>query len=410
MNAENAPPPNRRRRQLVLSGAALLGLLHGCGGGGGGDDAASNSAAQSAQPDATGAGNTPLSLSLAEYGGVPGADPAVIRSAFDQAFDRLKSAGGGSLNVAAGIYDLGNYATDTSAISVVNLRNVQISAYGARLTMTTTAVATPGFLHIWNPSNVTIAGMSFHDAGTDLSVDWRGAICIQVSCTVPSSGIRTIDCVAENVLTFVKSYGAYELTNMDIQGTVRDSYYGANINYNGRGSTCRLSCEHVKRGFLGFGAQDWNIEINCIGGRNGSNGFIALVATPDAPVTDCDIVLTCSGHLSPYSAMVHFDHQGDAEIPQYFRNIGADLTLDNVIVSPETLFLFDAHSTAGAPPSTVRTWEDIRLSGKIAGNFTGMVLKNPSISNGVTNAINISPALAAFQDLRTLPAYIKIAA
>lgn len=409
MKAEKTPLPNRRRRQLVLSGAALLSLLHGCGGGGG-DGAASSSAAPAAQPDAAGIDNTPLALSLAEYGGVPGADPAAIRSAFDQAFDRLKNAGGGTLNVAAGTYDLGSYANDTSAISVVNLRNVQISAYGARLTMTTTAVATPAFLHIWNPSNVTIAGMSFHDYGTDLSVDWRGAVCIQVSCTIPSSGVRTIDCVAENVLTFVKSYGAYELTDMDIQGTVRDSYYALNVNYNGRGSTCRLSCERVKRGFLGFGAQDWNMEMNCIGGRNGSNGFVALVATADAPVADCNVVLTCSGDLSPYSAMVHFDHQDDADIPQHFRDISADVTLDNVAGSPETLFVFDHHSAAGTPPTTARTWENIRLSGRIAGNFTGTIVKNPSISNGAKNAIQVSPALAAFQDLRNLPAYIKIAA
>src|SRR5689334_8851776 len=52
----------------------------------------------------------PDKVSLATYGGMPGANPDILKRAFSQAFSALKEKDGGTLLVPAGLYDFGRYA------------------------------------------------------------------------------------------------------------------------------------------------------------------------------------------------------------------------------------------------------------------------------------------------------------
>jgi hypothetical protein len=347
-------------------------------------------------------------VSLSDFGGVPGAGAAAIISAFNQAFSRLKSLGGGTLNIASGTYNFGSYSSAANAVAVSGLNNVLISGYGAQLVMTTTATVMPVFLHFDNPTNVTIAGLSFYDYGADVSVNWKGAVCLSVNTSTACSGFKTIDCTADHVVTYFRSYGNYTLTGCDINATVKNAYYAINPNFNGRYSSCNVTCDRVRRGFIGYGARDWNITMRCnsAAGVLGSNGFIDLIPDPGNPSDNCNVNLTVTGSTSPYGALVHFYHQSDATVAQYMRNVKANVTLDNAS-GTATVFLFDHELTTGVVSSTIRTWEQMTLTGGVIGSYTGPIIRNPSRSIGSTNLVQVSTAWTAHQDMSTLPAYFK---
>lgn len=347
-------------------------------------------------------------VNLSDFGGVPGAGAATIISAFNQAFNRLKSLGGGTLNVAPGTYNFGSYSSAANAVAVSDLKNVLISAYGAQLVMTTTATVMPVFLHFQNPTNVTIAGLSFYDYGTDVSVNWKGAVCISVNTSYACSGFKTVDCTADHVVTYFRSYGNYTLTGCDIGATVKNSYYAVNPNFNGRYSSCNVVCDRVRRGFIGYGARDWNITMTCnsASGVLGSNGFIDLIPDPSHSSDNCNINLTVTGNTSPYGALIHFYHQHDATVAQYMRNVKANVTLNNASGSA-TVFLFDHELTSGVVSSTIRTWEQMTLTGGVVGSYAGTIIRNPSRSIGTTNSVQVSTAWTSRQDISTLPSYFK---
>ncbi len=351
-------------------------------------------------------------LNLADFGGIPGASGAAIIAAFNQAFSLLKTLGGGSLVVPPGTYNLGTYADGIYLIGVSELQNVEISGYGATLEMTTAAPTITVFFNFRNPSNVTFKGLSFYDHGADLSVTWRGAVCFDVYTTRPCSGFRTVDCSADHVHNFFRSFaqGAdkYTLSGCDLHATIKNCYYGLNLKYNGRFSRCDISCTAVRRGFIGYGMKDWDITMRCDSSNEalGSNGFISLVNSTGDFSENCSIRLAVTGSTYPYSALIHFYHQapGDSE---YFRYIRADAQLDSNVEGDATLFLFDHALLTGIAPTTLRTFDEIYLTGAIAGTHAGKIIDNPSVSVGKPNAIWLSSVLSGQQDLSQLPAYIK---
>ncbi len=412
MSEINSKTVNNQRRKLLLGSlaAGAAGLLQACGGGGAMEAEASSQSTMLAGSTVVTPSSVPANqVRLADYGGVPGASSSAIISAFNQAFNQLKNLGGGTLLVGAGKYNLGNFSSAANAISVSDLQNVLISAYGAQLTMNTTAVTMPVFIHFQNPNNVTIAGMSFYDSGTDLSVNWRGAVCLSVNTTYARSGFKTVDCLAENVVTFVRSYGEYTLTGMDIHGTVRNAYYGVNPNRNGRFSKCDVTCDRVRRGFLGYGARDWDITLSCtsVSGALGSNGFVDLIPDASSPSQDCTIKLTVTGNSNPYGCLIHFYHQGTTSAAQHMRNVKAHVTLNNATGSAP-VFLFDHEPPTGVVSSTIRTWEQMVLTGSIVGSYAGPMIRNPSISTGSTNSVSVASNIAALQNMSALPKYFTV--
>jgi hypothetical protein len=405
---------NSRRRGFLartgaLAAAAAVPMLN--------DNACASDGPLAAQHDHAGAppktspGMLSHHVSLSDFGGYTSAGGAAIIQAFEHAFDHLKRQGGGSLTIPPGTYDLGTHAEGIYLIGVKDLQNVEISGYGATLEMTTAVRATTVFFSFLNPSNVTVRGLSFHDCGTDLSVDWQGAVCLDVLTTRPCSGFRTVDCTADHVVSFFRSLAGgaekYNLTGCDLHATVKNSYYGINIQYNGTHSRCDIACIAVRRGFIGYGMKDWTITMRCESNNwaKGSNGFISLITFTEDATENCSVRLTAIGSTNPYSALIHFYHQevGDH---QTIRNISANVNL-NRATGWATIFLFDHALKTGVTSTTSRTFEHITLTGTLARNYAGKVIANPSVSTGVTNEIKISRYLVQARELARLPKYIS---
>jgi hypothetical protein len=381
---------NKYRRQLLLCTAGLLAAT---------------------APQAPRAQIPSNQVNLADFGGVPGASATVIISAFHQAFDLLKSLGGGLLTIPPGTYDLGTYAEGIYVIGVRDLQNVELSGYGATLEMRTAARTTTVFFSFLNPSNVTVRGLSFYDHGTDLSVNWQGAVCLDVLTTRPCSGFRTVDCTADHVVSFFRSLASgdekYKLTGCDLHATVKNSYYGVNMRNNGNFSRCDINCIAVRRGFIGYGMKDWTIAMRChsTDEAGGSNGFISFIAFTGESSENCETSLTVTGSTSSYSALVHYYHQAEGE-SEFFRNMKADVRLDNPM-GAATVFLFDHALESGVIARTQRTFDKIVLTGTVVGTYTGKIIENPSISIGTPNDIAISSDFTGGLNMSELPSYVR---
>jgi hypothetical protein len=383
------------RRKLLLAGGSIL-LQPFC-------------AAAGSPPRAKNRGQ----LYLADYGGVPDASPSTILNAFNQTLFRLKRLGGGTLFVSPGVYNIGNFSGG-AAVSVSDLQNVFISAYGAQLTLTTTTVTRPTFLLFTDPNNVTIAGLGFKDFGTDLSVG-KGAICIDVHSTRPRSRFRTVDCVADSVITFFNSQmsgeNAYTFTGFDIHATVSNLYYAVNPNRNGRFSKCNVTCRNVRRAVVAYGARDWDFTVNVNRTTGlGSNALVALVPFPDAPVRDVTVNLTATGNLSGYTSLVSFYHQGPAASFAYARNAKVKIAINNATAPANTVVTFTAEppGTGAIQSSTICSWEKVEISGSVVGSYSGAIVKNPSVSTATTNSILVANNLAAYQNMKALPCYFRV--
>ena len=373
-----------------------------------------------ASPESLAAITTPApvpanQVNLADFGGVPGASSATIINAFNQAFTKLKSLGGGTLFVTPGVYDLGSFTTNATAVRIADLQNVIVSAYGAHLTITTNTETRvyPVFFRFLNPNNVTIVGMSFRDFGLDLVVKRKGALCLVVETTRPCSGFKTVDAVAENVLAFLSSEQSshqYTLQGFDIHATVRNSYYGVNVNYNGRFSKANITAHNTRRAFISYGARDWDVTVHgsADGVALGSNAFVELVPDGTSPVENVNVNLTMTGDVRAYSGLVHFYNQGPLTAPSYTRNVKANVVLNNVTGSSD-MFIFDhEYPVRTINSSSPHTYEQVTLTGSIVGTYAGTIISNPTISTGSTNSIKVASTLASHQNMSALPSYFQV--
>lgn len=406
---------DRNRRRLV-GGAVLAGLLSACGGSGDdGQDAAGPSSTPPPTPGAQPGGTT--RISLAESGGVPGASPEVLRNAFARSFSQLVASGGGELLVPSGVYDFGSYSTDADIVSAENLRNVRINAHGAHFVATSAADVTPYLLRFKNPENVVIAGARFSDLGYDPQVNWRGMHCVRVEATRASSGFAMIDCQAENVVSLFYSdqtSNRFLLTDVDIQGRLKNAYYGVDTLYVGDNVKVNLRCEDVRRGFISFGARnaDVDIQLTCNNEFEGSNGFVALICegASAGDVENVSVRLDISGAVS-HRGLVHFYHQ-QSEGLGAMRNIDARISANNLRSGRRAVrvdaFIFDHELPNGRILSTTtREWDRIFLHSSGVGSMPGRLISNPSVSTG-TGGIFISRSLAPLIDLSGLPNYFRI--
>lgn len=404
---------DRRRRRLSF-GVATAFLLQACGGGGGDSGAASTpaSGAGAANPPANGPGT----LSLADFGGTPGASAETLRRAFSDAFAKLAAADGGTLTVPPGVYDFGDFGAETDIVVAEGARNVTVSAYGATFRVNTTANVIPTLFLFSNPENVTFAGASFNDIGFNPNVDWRGMYCVRVGASRASSGFRMVDCSANGAvgLFAFQTRGAakYLMRDIGVQGTVTNAYYGANLTYAGDNANVDLVCQDVRRGCIAYGLRNAAIRIKMTqsAAAPGSNGFISLACEGASAgnVENVSIQLDASGNVR-HRALVHFYHE-QSEATGTMRNLDATVTVNSTKLDgmPADVFTFD-HELPGATiaGSTARTWEDITLEGSVTGGLAGRIVDNPSVSTG-PSAIYIDRSLAEQTDLSTLPGYFRI--
>lgn len=351
------------------------------------------------------------SVRLADYGGVPGAGPAVLRNAFAQAFEALRAQGGGTLLVPAGLYDFGRYANSTSIISGNDLSDIAIFAYGATFKANTTARAMPHMFYFFNFHNITIAGARFTDSGFDPSVNWKGMYCAGIQASKASSGFRMVDCHAENVVgLFAANNNAATrdyIADVSIQGVVRHAYYGVGASFIREQVRVNLVCHNVRRAFIASGLK--NAEIHVVGSSTadwpGSNGYVSLVSGGAAMgnVEDVRVTVDASG-AGIYGGYVHFYHQGP-EAEGYMRNIDATVNVTNVSSAPN-LFIFD-HEVNGILSRTARIWDEIYLHGSVTGRFAGRVISNPSVSS-FQGTVHIDANLASPAKMQGLPAYFRV--
>jgi len=323
-------------------------------------------------------------VSLADFGGVPGAGRTILASAFSRALAALERRGGGILLVPPGLYDFGSHADPAYIILCRNVRNVAISAYGATFMATTSAQVVPNMFYFFNFSNVTIAGASFIDPGFSPWVNWRGMYCVGIQADQASSGLRMVDCYAERVVGLLASNNNTSsqryLSDISVQGEVRYSYYGVAASFIMKNVNVDLVCHNVRRAFIACSLRKGEIAITASNSLNwpGSNGLVSL-ATNGASTGNVENVrvrVDVSGDCI-HSAYVHFYHQGP-EVKGYIRDVDATV---NVIESNSTgtLFLFD-HEVDGVQRKTARTWDRIALHGKVAPGYTGKIIANPSIT------------------------------
>jgi len=388
----------KQRRKLLLGGAALV--LGVCG-----DTFARPLEAKKRRV-----------INLANFGGVPGASAATIISAFNQAFNQLKGLGGGTLKVSPGVYNLGSYSSSTTAISVTDLQNVLISAYGVQLNITTNSTqpeTRPIFFRFQNPNNVTVAGMSFFDAGvTDLNLR-VGAVCFYVGATRACSKFKTVDCVADHVSSFlqsIQSSNPYLFEGFDLHATIKNSFYGVTQHQSGRFSKCNLNCLNVRRAFISYGARDWDITVTTHRtGGPGSNAHVALIPVPSWPVRDCNVTINASGALNAYAALSCLYHQGPVGSYSVASNVKFNITINNATSAATLGFISLIHEPAGTIlPTTAVAWENIQVRGVVNGPYNGRIIANPSVSSASNNSVYVASKLAALQDMSALPKYFHI--
>lgn len=322
-------------------------------------------------------------VSLADFGGRPGAPPAAIGAAFHQGFGVLAAAGGGTLFVPPGLYDFGALVQD-AAVLCRNGRDIAISAYGATFMGSTLTRAIPNLFYFFNFSNVTVAGASFTDRGFTPWTNWQGMFCVGIQADTPSSRFRMIDCHAQRVVGLLATHNNPAtrrfLEDVSVQGEVRDTYYGVSASCIRRGVNVDLSCHNVRRAFIAYALKDAHLVVRAASTLDwpGSNGLVALVCG-GASLGDVENVRVRVDVTGPsiHSSYVHFYHQG-AERLGFMRDI--DATVNAVhLRGADSLFSFD-HETDGVTPRTARTWDRIALHGKVVGPFTGKAVSNASIS------------------------------
>lgn len=347
-------------------------------------------------------------ISLAAYGGVPGASPSALRQAFDRAFSALRNKGGGTLLVAPGLYDFGSYVDSAYIILARDLSDIAISAYGATFRATTMAKVMPHMFYFVDFNNITIAGARFTDPGFTPWVDWKGMYCVGIQASRASSGFRMVDCRAEKVIgLFGTNNNASTrkfLSNIDIHGKICETYYGVGASYIREQVKVNLNCHNVRRAFIAYALKNADIKVDVSSTSNwpGSNGLVALVCGGAAMgnVENVRVRVNASG-AGIHSGYVHFYHQGP-ESDGYMRDIEATVNATNVSSRPN-LFVFD-HETNQVQEKTARVWERIALHGSVTGDFAGRIISNPSISTS-PGSVSVDARLAALADMSKLPAY-----
>lgn len=402
LQSERAMQVDGRRREMLLSGltAGAL-LLFGCESGKDrGDEGKFGQIGDAVVPSYT--------VNLSAYGGVPGAKPPILINAFRESFADLKKNGGGVLLVPPGVYDFGSYAEATSIISVNDMRNVAVSAYGATFKARTTASVMPHMFYFFNFENITIAGARFIDSGFVPWVNWRGMHCVGIQSDKPSSRFRLVDCHAEHVVgLFATNNNAgtrQYLADISIHGKVQNAYYGVGASFIREKVRVDLVCHNVRRAFIAYALKDANITVAASSTSQwpGSNGFIALVSAgaSQGNVENVRVRVNASG-AGIYAGYIHFYHQGpDAD--GYMRDIDATVNVNHVSMRP-SLFLF-SHEVEGVRAKTTRVWDRIHLRGRIRGDFDGRVVSSPSVSTG-PGRIFVEKELAVPGNLAALPAY-----
>jgi hypothetical protein len=323
-------------------------------------------------------------VSLAEFGGRPGAGRAALAEAFRCALAILSRSGGGTLLVPPGAYDFGPVDAPLALLPCRDLRDIAISAYGAVFIAYTAARVVPNMFYFFNFDNVTLAGATFMDQGFSPWMDWRGMYGVGLQADRPSGGLHLVDCRAERVLGLLASNngpaGRHLMTDIHVQGVVRHAYYGVGANHVGGRVSVDLVCHNVRRAYIAYAARHADVVVRASADAAwpGSNGFVALVCAGArlGDVEDVRVRVDVAGACI-HGSYVHFYHQGP-ERDGAMRDVEATVNVAGM-GTLACMFLFD-HETRGVQPRTARQWDRIGLHGSLPAGCAGRVVANPSVS------------------------------
>lgn len=326
----------------------------------------------------------PTTISLAEFGGKPGAGRRTLAEAFQRGLAALARAGGGTLVVPPGTYDFGTVDAPLAILPCRDLRDIAISAYGAVFIANTAAPVMPSMFYFFNFDNVTLAGATFIDQGFSPRTNWRGMYCVGIQADRPSCGLRLVDCRAEHVLGLLASNngpaGRHLLSDIHVQATVRNAYYGVGANYVAGPVSIDLACHNVRRAYIAYAARHADVAVRASADAAwpGSNGFVALVCAGArlGNVEDVRVRVDAVGACI-HRSYVHFYHQGP-ERDGVMRDIEATVNVAGMDALA-CMFLFD-HESDGVRARTDRQWDRVGLHGSLPPRCEGRVVANPSVS------------------------------
>lgn len=364
-----------------------------------------------------------FTVNLADFGGTPASSASQIKTAFASAYAALKAntsaefpKGGGTLVINAGTYNFGSHTAESYMTLVSSLHNAVITGDGATFACTTlVGGGMPVFLGYTNPQNVCVHGIAFRDAGTDLNVNWQGAVCIRVNPTATCSKFRTESVSASAVgALWACQGGSYLFSHASIHGYVGNSYYGIEAQYDARSSSCTMVVSNVKRAIVAQGFQNWNVHISA--SANGvastaSNAFLAIVPDNNGIVDEVNVNLHIRGNWSQYLSVVHFYQQ--------LANSGISCEDVTVTVNCESvgaaasggLFRFSHEFPAGTfISSTSRVFARMRLEANVLqGTYGGALCGVITTSVAAGNDIAIFQNAASRWSSTGMPSYMHTA-
>lgn len=347
-------------------------------------------------------------VNLATYGGIPGALAATIKTAIANALTALKAAGGGTLLIPPGIYDMGASAVNGYEFlgAQVEMSNIRISGYGALFTFqTTAAVITYGIVFV-DGQNIELEGLQFRDTGYDSSLSWKGAHAVmsfQTSAFGGVKGFRMRDCYATSCLSpyAVQGDAAFLLSDVDVQAVADNCYYGLQLD-GVTNVTASIVTTDARRSAIAYNCNNMTLTVDATNTAAGvgSNGWVELAARADDDCGNWKVNLTYRGDVR-HGTLVRVEHQGLAGTAGTMDNVDLTLTVDNPVNSG---FASDAikftHDAGGGV--TNRVWSNFRVHGQFLGDW----LAADKVTNPEISATGSSIALdASVDDLTGLPAY-----
>lgn len=366
---------------------------------------------------------------LSDHGGVPGASGETIFNAWNAAVAQIKTLGGGTLKWDAGTYAMGIIAADDNVFHANNLSNVLVDMRGAIFTCTSTTgdPQTEGIGNLFyfeNPNNVTVRGGKMLDAGYSATSGGnnKGVYFVRAQATGSSlcKHFKMFEAETDGAMGYFVSTqfaafnSLYQLENIDISGTAKNTYYGAGLTDCGANITVDLTCINVRRAIIAYHPRNASFKINGThdAAALGSNGYVSVIRTDtgrDLDSLEIDVTLTGSTN---HTALVHFYHQfGDAATSSgWMQNVNAKVTINNLLnTAALQLFRFDHELTGSViAGSTARGWKNIRLDAAITGAFSGTRIASASASTAAGNAVYVTPNVTT--NFAGLPSYFQAAA
>jgi hypothetical protein len=303
-------------------------------------------------------------------------DIAAVRAAALQ----LKKAGGGRLFFPAGEYFLGEPPEGGELIAFVDLDNVTVSGYGARLVCQSRR-GTSNIIKMNDCRNVLVEGLTFVDLGLNRQSATLGAVALSFGANT-AAGSRRIavrDCTFIAVLAAIQcraGKGRVREVTLD-RLKVSDSFYGFSFVNNGDAVRARaLVCSNVCRSYFPYGVSNHDIDIDTEANATGFTDILIKCYT--LPTTDLRVKFSSRGKRTGNAIVELADqHESGAGL---IRNITLEGTVSDTDCKLLSVLRFVSYTPSGAIlAETSARWENVQIRGAMRACADVPLLKLESI-------------------------------